>query len=105
MQRNGKEIEGNESFQFLNEGLQETKHILGFEEPKLELDAICIRKMEVFSLSLNVVLVATNFQVSRWDICKIAPPLVGQRGTAKGITRGLESKAPPPPATKLIRTE
>jgi hypothetical protein len=44
-----------------NGSLQKTEHIMGFEEPKLELDAICIRKMEVFFLSLNVVLLLPTF--------------------------------------------
>jgi hypothetical protein len=65
-----------------NGGLQKTEHILGFREPKLELDVICIRKIEIFFLSLHVVLVATNFHVSRWNICKIDPSLVGQRSMA-----------------------
>ena len=61
MQRNGKEIEGTRASDSSNGGLQETEHILGFREPKLELDVICIRRMGVFFLSLNVVLLLSTF--------------------------------------------
>ena len=82
-----------------NGGLQKTEHILGFREPKLELDVI------LHSKNRNLLPFSTRrsccYQLSciQMEHMKIDPPLVGQRSMATLDTWDLKSEAPPSLAT------